>query len=107
MAFLGFKGILALHVMAADAWLLFGDVSVIPFKIRSNWVLECLWLTISFLVSLVALPELCEAGQGWLGPATWGITDHSHHETPATAMFAGLTIVHFMSLPFASTSYRR
>ena len=115
MSMIGWRGILALHFLAADMWLLTGAmVAHVPSAVRMHWAAEPLWLTASFLGISTGLNELLAAAEGWLGPPTLSPSPtlhegraHERIELYATAAFAAHTIVHLAAVAFAPTKQRR
>lgn len=107
---LGWRGISALLMMAADATILSFRVNFIPFSLRAHWAAEGVWLFISFNCIALGLPELCGVAVQWCGPReiskdTSGLKQQP--VDPMTMIFMALAVVHAASACSGPSAQRR
>ena len=61
---LGWRGVLAFHVIAIDTWFLAGfGVRNLPFAFRMHWATEPVWIFVSFSCISIGTPELLHVFQ--------------------------------------------
>ena len=105
---LGWRGVLALHVVAIDTWFLAGfGVTNLPFAFRMHWATEPVWIFVSFSCISIGTPELLHVFQWWLGPTISRPEIAVSVALYATAAFGALTTVHLITMAFAPNNQRR
>ena len=101
---LGWRGIFAAHIILVDLWLLAGGhTSKLPSAVRTHWAAEPGWLILSFASVAIGLHELCAVCEGWLG-STLVPADLPNN---TSTLFAGLSVVHVISIIFATNMTHR
>ena len=101
---LRWRGVLALHFILIDCWLLTGrGTSYLgPTVLRKHWAAEPIWVLASFVGISLGLHELASVAATWLGPRLRPDEFDRGHDSNIAIAFASLTIFHLLGLPSAA-----
>jgi hypothetical protein len=108
MTALGWRGILALHVLAYDLTTLCTNSApnLLPSALRGHYWTVPLSTALSFFSLGLGLEELLHAGSGWLGQPIEIPPSAVAHEGYISFIFLTLSIIAMGSIVFSQTAER-
>ena len=98
---LGWRGLFAIHIIFADAWLLFGRTRLLPLWLISHWAAEGIWLMCSICGIAIGWHELLDVSEGWVGSCWTPPPKAQMHATNSAAVLATLGFNHLVGVGIA------